>query len=109
MNVWLDDIREAPKGWIRCVRPDEVIELLESREVEEISLDYDLGLVDERGIDRPLGAPSGRMGPFEMRDLLRRLENGTDLDKNAPALSFREIGCLPNLAAIIANEFVQIV
>jgi hypothetical protein len=29
-----------------------VIELLESGSVEEISLDYDLGLVDERGVDR---------------------------------------------------------
>ena len=51
MRIWLDDMREAPAGWTRCVRPDEVIELLEGGEVEEISLDYDLGLVDERGLD----------------------------------------------------------
>jgi NAD+-processing family protein with receiver domain len=51
MKVWLDDIREAPEGWTRCLRPDEVIELLERGRVEEISLDYDLGLVEEPGID----------------------------------------------------------
>ena len=52
MKIWLDDIREAPKGWTRCFGPDQVIEFIEGGEVEEISLDYDLGLVDDRGIDR---------------------------------------------------------
>ena len=52
MKLWLDDIRQEPEGWTRCFRPEEVIELLQGGEVEEISLDYDLGLVDERGIDR---------------------------------------------------------
>ena len=52
MKIWLDDMREAPAGWTRCFSPDDVIEHLESGEVEEISLDYDLGLVDDRGIDR---------------------------------------------------------
>lgn len=52
MKIWLDDIREAPKGWTRCLRPDEVIEFIESGEVEEVSLDFDLDLVDGRGIDR---------------------------------------------------------
>lgn len=51
MKIWLDDIREAPEGWTRCFRPDEVIELIQNGSVEEISLDYDLGLVDERGLD----------------------------------------------------------
>jgi hypothetical protein len=51
MRIWLDDIREAPEGWTRCFRPEEAIELIKSGEVEEISLDYDLGLLDERGID----------------------------------------------------------
>jgi hypothetical protein len=51
MKIWLDDIREAPPGWTRCLRPDEVIEHLQGGEVEELSLDYDLGLVDEQGTD----------------------------------------------------------
>lgn len=52
VKIWLDDVREAPEGWTRCVRPDEVIGLLESGDVTDISLDYDLGIVDDRGIDR---------------------------------------------------------
>jgi hypothetical protein len=42
--VWLDDVREAPDGWVHVRTPEEAIELLNSGEVEEISLDHDLGL-----------------------------------------------------------------
>ncbi len=48
MKVYLDDERETPEGWVRCYWPDEVIDLLHSGEVTEISLDHDLG-DDERG------------------------------------------------------------
>ena len=48
MKVYLDDERETPKGWVRCYWPDEVIDLLHSGEVAEISLDHDLG-DDARG------------------------------------------------------------
>ncbi len=48
MKVYLDDERETPDGWVRVYWPDEAIELLKSGEVEEISLDHDLG-DDERG------------------------------------------------------------
>ncbi|AFJ02714.1 hypothetical protein Q7C_1565 [Methylophaga frappieri] len=48
MKVYLDDERKTPDGWVRCYWPDEVIELLYSGEVTEISLDHDLG-DDERG------------------------------------------------------------
>jgi hypothetical protein len=44
MNVWLDDVREAPEGWVHVKTPEEAINLLRSGEVEEISLDHDLGL-----------------------------------------------------------------
>ena len=48
MRVYLDDERTPPPGW-RLVRwPDEVIALLRTNEVEELSLDHDLG-DDERG------------------------------------------------------------
>ena len=46
MRVWLDDIRPAPPGWRRCYTPAEVIELLQTDEVTEVSLDHDLGLTD---------------------------------------------------------------
>ncbi len=44
MKVWLDDVREAPEGWIHVRTPEEAIDLLRSGEVEELSLDHDLGL-----------------------------------------------------------------
>jgi hypothetical protein len=44
MRVWLDDVRQAPEGWTHVKTPEEVIKLLGSGEVEEISLDHDLGL-----------------------------------------------------------------
>lgn len=48
MKVYLDDERKTPDGWVRVFWPDEAIELLETGEVEEISLDHDLG-DDDRG------------------------------------------------------------
>lgn len=43
MNVFLDDERATPEGWIRVYWPDEAIALLESGGVLELSLDHDLG------------------------------------------------------------------
>ncbi len=43
MKVFLDDERETPPGWTRVYWPEEAIALLETGEVEEISLDHDLG------------------------------------------------------------------
>ncbi len=48
MKVYLDDERQTPDGWTRVYWPDEAIALLQSGQVEEISLDHDLG-DDERG------------------------------------------------------------
>jgi hypothetical protein len=44
LRVWLDDVRKAPEGWVHVKTPEEAIDLLRSGEVEEISLDHDLGL-----------------------------------------------------------------
>ncbi len=48
MRVYLDDERPTPPGWVRAFWPTEVIELLETGSVTELSLDHDLG-DDERG------------------------------------------------------------
>ena len=48
MKIYLDDERATPDGWIRVYWPDEAIDLLQSGNVTEISLDHDLG-DDERG------------------------------------------------------------
>lgn len=43
MNVFLDDKRITPEGWVRAFWPEEVISLLKSGKVVELSLDHDLG------------------------------------------------------------------
>lgn len=48
MRVFLDDERETPAGWTRAYWPDDVIALLQTEKVEELSLDHDLG-DDARG------------------------------------------------------------
>jgi len=48
MKIYLDDERQAPNGWHRAFWPNEVIELLQTQNVTELSLDHDLGN-DERG------------------------------------------------------------
>ena len=48
MRVYLDDERIAPAGWVQVRWPDEAIALLQAGDVEELSLDHDLG-DDQRG------------------------------------------------------------
>lgn len=48
VKVYLDDERPTPPGWISARWPDEVIRLLETGQVTELSLDHDLG-DDTRG------------------------------------------------------------
>ena len=43
MKVFLDDERDTPDGWMRTYWPEEVIALLMTGEVTELSLDHDLG------------------------------------------------------------------
>ncbi|MFJ1259025.1 cyclic-phosphate processing receiver domain-containing protein [Cupriavidus sp. CuC1] len=48
MKVYLDDARETPAGWVRAYWPEEAIALLQSGQVDALSLDHDLG-DDTRG------------------------------------------------------------
>lgn len=43
IKLWLDDVREAPEGWKWVKTADEAIEVLQTSQVTEISLDHDLG------------------------------------------------------------------
>jgi hypothetical protein len=43
MRVFVDDQRPAPPGWTLARNVDEAIALLRNENVEELSLDYDLG------------------------------------------------------------------
>jgi len=46
MKLWHDDIRPAPEGWVWARTNKEAMAHLETGDVEEISLDHDLGLHD---------------------------------------------------------------
>lgn len=48
MKVYLDDERPTPAGWVRAYWPKEVITLLQTGQVTDLSLDHDLG-DDARG------------------------------------------------------------
>lgn len=43
IKVFLDDERSAPHGWVQVRWPDDAIALLKTGNVDEISLDHDLG------------------------------------------------------------------
>jgi len=52
MKVWLDDVRPVPdNSWIRTETAQQTIELLRTEQVEIVSLDHDLGLLEETGYD----------------------------------------------------------
>jgi hypothetical protein len=42
-KIFLDDVRPAPPGWTRAYWPEDVIELLKTGKVTDLSLDHDLG------------------------------------------------------------------
>jgi hypothetical protein len=44
VNLWLDDIRTPPEGWIWVRTPEAAIETLQAGRVHRLSLDHDLGL-----------------------------------------------------------------
>lgn len=43
MKIYLDDDRQAPKGWKQTYTANDTIVLLMLNDVDEISLDHDLG------------------------------------------------------------------
>lgn len=50
-DVYLDDLREAPEGWLRCRYVFEVIKLIKAKQVRRLSLDHDLGPRQKTGYD----------------------------------------------------------
>lgn len=42
----MDDVRPTPQGWVRCYWPEEVIDLLKTGKVIQLSLDHDLGDIE---------------------------------------------------------------
>ena len=56
MNIWLDDMRKAPVGWLHLHNIDEikrfvgVVQAIEDLRIEEMSFDFNLSQ-SERGIE----------------------------------------------------------
>jgi hypothetical protein len=46
MKLWVDDRRRAPEGWTRAYTVAEAQALLQTGDVDEASLDHDLGACD---------------------------------------------------------------
>lgn len=46
VNLWLDDMRPAPAGWVHCRSVNEAKALLTTGGVMRASLDHDLGACD---------------------------------------------------------------
>jgi len=51
MKVFLDDMRQPPKGWRLAKTAKDTISLIKKYNVSELSLDYDLGAINETGHD----------------------------------------------------------
>lgn len=51
MNLWLDDIRPAPDGWIHVKSVNDAINWMSENEFDLASLDHDLGDYSDQGGD----------------------------------------------------------
>ncbi|MFD0711668.1 cyclic-phosphate processing receiver domain-containing protein [Paenibacillus sp. GCM10027626] len=51
MNVYLDDYRPCPAGFVLASNAEECILLLQHEEVDTLSLDYDLGWGQPTGLE----------------------------------------------------------
>lgn len=51
MNVYMDDFRTCPRGFVLARSMDECLMLLEDYEIDILSLDYDLGWNEPNGAD----------------------------------------------------------
>ena len=51
VDMWLDDIRPPPDGWVWVKHVWEAIALIKRKEVRHASLDHDLGAHEKSGYD----------------------------------------------------------
>lgn len=66
MKVYLDDLRATPAGWTRTWTAEETIQHLRTGEVEELSLDYNLG------------PDAGQTGAAVLRWMRQQIESDPD-------------------------------
>lgn len=93
MNIYLDDMRPCPAGFVPAKTAEECVLLLEAGEVDILSLDYDLGWnqptgikVVERMVEKGLyprrvylhtSSPAGRMQMYGL--LMKHAPSGVSL------------------------------
>lgn len=65
MHIYLDDLREVPKGFIVARSYEECVSLLKENEIETISLDHDLG-TNKTGYDVCLYMVENEIYPKEI-------------------------------------------
>ena len=101
MKLWLDDVRPAPQGWTLARTAAEAIDLLKvalniGDEIEEISLDHDLGAdpadgIYARGASEHCGCEVVEFlvnrRPFVRQDIRIHSWNGTEAWKMARTLN----------------------
>lgn len=51
INLYVDDIRRCPNGFVVAMNYGEAIELLKNNEINILSLDHDLG-IDNNGVEK---------------------------------------------------------
>lgn len=64
MNLWLDDIRPAPEGWLWVKTVDEAKQAMALHNVQCMSLDHDLGACDD--CYRAVGIDPTREDKFDL-------------------------------------------
>lgn len=52
LDVWLDDTRPAPEGWLWCQHVHEVVALLKAGRVRRLELDHDLGMMPDGRLEK---------------------------------------------------------
>lgn len=59
MKLWVDDIRKEPDGWVRAKTVTDAIRILDTQDVDEVSLDHDISYKVSigHGDPRPFCAP----------------------------------------------------
>lgn len=73
MKIWLDDLRDAPSGWVWIKMTEFFIPFLNEHweRVEELSLDHDLGEMHQTGYDAVKWIEEevfhGRHAPFSIK------------------------------------------
>lgn len=86
MKIWLDDMREAPKGWVWLRRAEDLIALLEKDLIiEKIDKYYEVELILEVALDNDLGTDSCGKTLMEGRKVIDWIE--ANMNDSSPKIT----------------------